>query len=120
MLQFPDITPPSVDDQPEDIGMSSQQENGTVISRARFTRSRLTFYLAWGDRGSMTTEDREILRDFYQNQAKGSSGKFKWTCNDPYSPLFDKTYIVRFAGNPPRFKRVAPGYWATELTLKEA
>jgi hypothetical protein len=120
-LQFPDITPPlTPEDQPENVGMASDAENGTVISRAKFTRSRLTFYLNWGEKNPLTTAERELLRDFYQNQAKGSSEKFEWTCNAPFSPHFGKTYIVRFGGDSPRFRIIAPGYWATEITLKEA
>lgn len=120
-LIFPDITPPlTPEDQPENIGMTSDVENGSVISRAKFTRSRLTFYLSWGERNPMTTDEREIFRDFYQNKARGSSEKFEWTCNAPFSPYFGQTFIVRFNGDPPRFRLVAPGYWATECTLKEA
>jgi len=121
-LEFPDIiTPPlTPEDQPEDVGMTSQAENGTVISRARFTRSRLTFYLRWGDQNPLATAEKELLREFYQAQAKGSSEKFEWTCISPFSPFYNQKFIVRFSGNPPRFRMVAPGYWATEITLKEA
>ena len=120
-LKFPDITPPATpEDQPENIGMASEAENGIVISRAKFTRSRLTFYLNWGEKNPLTTAERELLRNFYQNEAKGSSEKFEWTCNAPFSPHFGKTYVVRFVEEPPRFRMVAPGYWGTSCTLKEA
>jgi hypothetical protein len=120
-LKFPDITPPMAPEvQPEDIGMSSQMEDGTVISRARFTRSRLTFYLSWGEKNPMTSDEKSLLMDFYQNQAKGVSEKFEWTCNSKFSPYYDETFIVRFTGDPPRFRMIAPGYWGTSCTLQEA
>jgi len=120
-LKFPNITPPITPDvQPEDPGISSQMEDGTVISRARFTRSRLTFYLSWGVTNPLTTEEKLALLDFYQNQTKGVSEKFEWTCNALFSPYYGQKFIVRFVGDPPRFRMVAPGYWGTSCTLQEA
>lgn len=120
-LIFPEITPPMTPEvQPEDPGISSQMEDGTVISRARFTRSRLTFYLNWGEKNPMPTDDKLIFLDFYRNKAKGVSETFEWTCNAPFSPYYGQKFIVRFVGEPPRFRMVAPGYWGTSCTLQEA
>lgn len=119
-LKFPDITPPATPEVwPEDIGMSSQMEDGTVISRAKFTRSRLTFYLSWGEKNPMTSEEKLIFMDFYQNKAKGVSEKFQWTCNSEFSPYYGQTFTVRFIGDPPRFRMIAPGYWGTSCTIQE-
>ncbi len=114
---MPPITP---EDEAEDPGISTQMENGIVVSRARYTRSRLTFYLSWGPVNSLPTEDKEALRDFYQNVVKGTGEKFEWTCNSRFSSYYGQTYTVRFMGNPPRFKKVAPGFWSTSVTLQEA
>lgn len=121
MLQFPDIAlPKTPEDQPEDIGIATQMESGQVVSRARFTRSRLTFILPWGpDKNLLPTEDKEILKDFYMDQTKGSSEKFEWTCNNKFSPYYGQTFTVRFIGNPPKFKLVVPGFWSTSLTIQE-
>lgn len=117
---FPDIIPPMTpEDELEDAGISTQMENGTVVSRARYTRSRLTFYLAWGSKNPLQVQDKETLRNFYQNTVKGSGEQFEWTCNSRFSPYYGQTYIVRFMGNPPRFKKIAPGYWGTEVTLQQ-
>jgi len=119
-LVFPDITPPITPEvQPEDVGITSPMEDGSVISRARYTRSRLTFYLPWGDKNPLTTQEKMVLMDFYQNKAKGSSATFEWTCNAPYSPYYGQKFIVRFIGDPPRFRLVAPGYWAAQCVIKE-
>lgn len=118
---FPDITPPMTpEEELEDVGISTKMEDGIVISRARYTRSRLTFYLTWGPVNALTTEEKEILQDFYQNIVKGSSEKFEWTCNSKFSSYYGQTFTVRFTGNPPRFKKVAPGYWSTSVALQEA
>ena len=119
-LVFPDITPPMTPEiEPENIGITSPMDGGHTVSRAKYTRSRLTFYLTWGDKNPLTTEEQQILEDFYRNKAKGSSQIFEWTCNAPFSPHFGKKYIVRFVGEAPRFREVAPGYWATQCVIKE-
>ena len=120
-LKFPEITPPMTPEvQPEDPGISSQMEDGTVISRARFTRSRLTFYLSWGEKNPLTTEEKLQLLDFYQKKAKGVSEKFEWTCNSPFSSHYGQKFTVRFVGESPRFRMIAPGYWGASCTLQEA
>lgn len=121
ILKFPDITPPMTPEVwPENIGIASDMEDGIIVSRARFTRSRLTFYLPWGTKNPLTSEEKLILMDFYQNKAKGVSAKFEWTCNAPFSPYYGQKFIVRFVGDPPRFKEVAPGYWAAGCYVQEA
>ncbi|AZO96085.1 hypothetical protein [Halocella sp. SP3-1] len=117
---FPDIIPPiTPEDEPEDPGISTQMEDGMVISRARYTRSRLTFYLTWGEKNALPTEDKETLLDFYQNIVKGSSEMFKWTCNSKFSSYYGQTFTVRFTGSAPRFEKVTYGFWGTEITLQE-
>lgn len=121
MITFPNIAPPKTPEvTAEDPGLTTKTESGMVLSRARFTKSRLTFVLRWGpDKNLLPTEDKEILLDFYRNTVKGSSEMFEWTCNSKFSPYHGETFTVRII-QPPRFQMVAPGYWQTELVLQEA
>ena len=121
MITFPTIAPPKTPEvEPEDPGLTSQMEDGTVLSRARHTKSRLTFYLNWGpDKNLLPTEDMETLMNFYQNVAKGSSAMFEWTCVSKFSSYYGQSFIVR-AIKPPRFKKAVIGYWQAELVLQEA
>lgn len=117
---FPDITPPMTPgEEPEDPGISTQMENGIVISRARYTRSRLTFYLTWGDKNALPTAEKDILLDFYRNKVKGSSEMFEWTCNSKFSSFYEQTFTVRFVGSAPKFEKVTLGFWRAEITLQE-
>lgn len=118
---FPDIAPPMTpEEEPEDVSITTQMENGIVVSRARFTRSRLTFYLNWGPKNLLSTADKDLLLDFYRNTVKGSSEKFQWTCNSKFSSFYSQIFTVRFIGGAPRFKKEAPGYWSVSVTLQEA
>jgi hypothetical protein len=75
--QFPDIQKYSnqFEITPEEPGMSSEQENGSVVSRARFTRSRLTYSRHWN---AMPGADWTTLLSFYQNTVKGCSSVCDW------------------------------------------
>lgn len=118
---FPDIAPPMTPEvEPEDVGISTKMEDGIVVRRARYTKSRLTFYLNWGpDKNLLPTADMELLLDFYQNTIKGSSQNFEWTCNSKFSPYYGQTFEVNVKGGPPRIKNVMPGYWSGSLILQE-
>ncbi len=120
-IVFPDIIPPMTpEEEPEDVGISTKMENGMVVSRARYTKSRLTFYLSWGPINALPTEDKEALLNFYQNVVKGSSEKFEWTCMSKFSSFYGQTFTVRFIGGPPKFKKVNIGYWSASVVLQEA
>jgi hypothetical protein len=115
---FPTIASPSYpyDEEPEDQGISSGMENGSEISRARFTRSRLVFYLRWR---SLSKTDYESLMDFYMNTVKGSSLVFTWTCNNPNSKFYNQAFSVRFASKP-KFNNSTFARWGVEVVLREA
>lgn len=113
---FPNIGLPSYayEEEAEDPGISSQMENGSVISRARFTKSRLKFTLKY----ILTYEQKETLLDFYRNTAKGSSSLIEWVHPDTKSEFYNQTFNVRFA-EPLKLPRVAPNYWSVQIVLME-
>ncbi|HYH01720.1 MAG TPA: hypothetical protein VEC37_01320 [Bacillota bacterium] len=114
---FPNIVKPNFayDETPEDAGITTQFENGPVASRARFTKSRLTFSLAWS---AMSATDKAVLMDFYRIVVKGSASLLIWTHPDPNSEFYNQTFQVRVI-SPPKFSKVTPGRWAVSLTLQE-
>lgn len=119
---FPDIMPPiTPDEEPEDPGISTKMENGLVVSRPRFTKSRLTFPLVWGDDqdNPLTTAEKTTLLNFYMNEVKGSSQIFEWTCNAKNSSFYGQTFKVRFTGGEPKFSEISPGFWSCSLTIQE-
>lgn len=111
-MDFPNIKLPNfpLDETPQDPGMRSPMENGSVVSRARYTRTRRTFSLRWS---SLPNADKETLFDFYDNEIRGSSQTFNWT-----HPETSKPYVVRMTSL--RAQKVGPGYWSVEATLEEA
>lgn len=113
---FPNIGLPShaYEEEAEDIGIASQMENGSVISRARFTRSRLKFTLNY----ILTYEQKETLLDFYRNTVKGSSSLMEWIHPDPRSEFYNQTFNVRFV-EPLKLPKIAPSYWSVSITLQE-
>src|SRR5690554_1300238 len=115
---MPPITP---GEEPEDPGISSQMEDGTVLSRARFTKSRLTFSLRWGDSNDnpLTTDEKDTLLNFYRDIIKGSSQRFTWYCNAKNSSFYGEEFTVRCI-NPPKFNEICPGFWSGTMTLQEA
>jgi hypothetical protein len=114
---FPDISKPNYayDETPEDCGISTQMENGSVISRARFTKSRLTFTLSWS---AMTAADKATLLNFYRNTIRGSAYILVWTHSDPSSEFYNQTFNVRII-SPPKFTKVTFNRWSVQLTLQE-
>lgn len=118
-ISFPDIPYAPVysyGEDPEDPGITSPMEDGSVISRGRFTKSRLTFRLpGW----KMNGAHKAILLNFYRNIAKGSANRFNWTHPDPDSEFYGQAFEVRFA-SPPKFQKYLPGWWTVEIVLQEA
>jgi len=102
---FPNIQKPSYQYEvtPEDPGISTQMENGSVISRARFTKSRLTYLYHWN---GMPDADKVTLLDFYQNTVKGSS---------QICTMYDIDGRITSL----KCSKSAPNHWAVELTFQE-
>lgn len=101
----------------ENPAISSPMENGTVVSRPRFTRARETFVLRWT---ALPVEQYALLRSFWRNDVKGGSMEFNWTYpavpGDAYS---GNVFTVRFTGGEIHFDLVSHGYYAGELTIQE-
>ena len=97
---------------PEDSTLKSDFEAGYILTRAKFTRSRKSFYVSYQN---MPNADKEIL-DTFGTTVNGGSDSFTWT-----HPMSSVSYIVRFDKRP-AFEGV--GYspdigfmWNTEFTL---
>lgn len=101
---------------PEDPGLASQMEDGSEISRARFTRSRLSFTVK---SANMWVGDLEAFLEWYRNEIKGKSTSFLWTNPDNNSPYYNHEFTVRMISliNP---KKVSFDYWTVEFVLREA
>jgi hypothetical protein len=111
MADFPVIRKPSsIDEDWEDIGISSQMEDGAEVSRTRFTRSRGTWVLHWNH---LSDTDYDQLMDFFKETVKGKAQKFNWT-----HPVSDEVYAVRFAQKD-KFTRDTT-HWSGSVTLREA
>lgn len=100
----------------ENPAMASAMENGTVVSRPRFTRLRETFSLKWT---ALPAAEYELLRSFWKNTVLGGSDKFTWTYpaipGDAYS---GRVFTVRFTGEM-SFDLVSQGYYSGNITLQE-
>jgi hypothetical protein len=103
---FPDIQKPSYqyDISPEDPGIMTQMEDGSIVSRARFTRSRLTYLYHWN---AMPDADKVTLLNFYQNTVKGVSQICTWNGIDGRISSL-------------RLSKSTPNHWAVELAFQEA
>lgn len=119
---FPDIKPPMTPNvEGEDPGISTKMESGLVVSRPRFTKSRLSFFLKWGEKNALSTEEKTTLLNFYQNTAKGSSQMFEWTCNSKFSPYYNQTFKVRFSPDSKlKINNKTIGFWTASIVLVEA
>lgn len=73
-----------------DPSIQSQSEDGTIISRARFTTTKKQ----WGDiTYNNLTEADKLLLDAFQTTVMVGANTFTWT-----NPRDDLEYTVRFAG----------------------
>ena len=73
-----------------DPTISSEMEDGIVVTRPRYTRIRRRWELSWQN---MVGADYQTLRAFYVQQ-RGGSMSFTWT-----HPTENATYTVRFVGD---------------------
>ena len=119
MVNFPSITLPSYpfSTKIENVALLSKMEDGTIVSRAKFTRARETFTLRWN---TLPNADYAVLRDFYKNTVKGGSLAFIWTypviAADPYSGT---SFTVRFIEGDIEFSVPQPGIRSGQLVLQE-
>lgn len=100
---------------PEDRGMMSQMENGLVRSRARFTRSRLTFEIYYQ---ADSYEHAENLLTAYMEDFAGCGEIVEWTHPDPNSKFYLKKFNVRII-SPPELDYQPPFYWGVRVRIQE-
>jgi len=109
-VPFPDIAPPSdMSGGPSDPAITSEPEDGPVISRARKTRSTETFDLSWK---ALSPRDYDALMTFWKDTVKGSAGICTYT-----HPVTGRPCDVRLKGL--KYKVVKPGRWSVTLTMEE-
>jgi len=112
---FPTLTkaPVSIIPIPEDAGLSTEMSDGYVVSRARFTRSRLTFSVNYT---ALSYADLEKIQDFYRDTIYGSAVVFDWICNDPNSKYYNQTFQARMTElGEPSFTQ--PYWWSVSFKV---
>lgn len=99
-----------LDETLEDAVIRSTMEDGTIKTRPRFTRNRLTFELSWS---TMPEEQKQDLETFLRTTTKNGSKIFNWT-----HPSSGKNYEVRFS-EMPKFILKVKSYWQVTVKLQE-
>lgn len=92
-----------------DPAISSEMEDGIVVTRPRYTRIRRRWELSWQN---MRAAAYEALRTFYYGR-KGGSLSFTWT-----NPANNTTATVRFKGDL-NGKASPMGVYNVTVTLEE-
>lgn len=107
---WPNIQLPlSITETTLDPTISSEMEDGIVVTRPRYTRIRRRWELNWQN---LIAVDYQTLRAFYYTQ-KGGALSFSWT-----HPTERVTFTVRFSGD--LSGKAAPmGVYSVTLTLEE-
>lgn len=111
LLVFPSIANPvyPLNEGRENPAISSQMENGIVISRPRFTRIRKKWILKWT---ALKNDEYQVLMNFW-DQMCGGSQEFQWS-----NPITNVNYTVRFTGEL-NFQLASYDMWEGEITLQE-
>ena len=95
---------------PEDVVIRSTMEDGTIKTRPRFTRNRMTYELSWS---SMPEDQKQALETFLRITTKNGSKIFNWT-----HPSSGKQIEVRFS-EMPKFSLKVKSYWQVTVKLQE-
>jgi phage-related protein len=111
-LTFPTITNPSypLGEEPENNALVSNFEDGSVLTRTKFTRNRYTYSLKWND---LPNDEYQTLKDFIINSAKYTVNSFMWT-----HPLTGVVKEVRIS-EVSKAELNGLNYWTVELKLQE-
>lgn len=112
MPSFPNITKPSYPFKVkhEDTSITSNFEDGSMLSRRKFTRSRKVFTLQWNN---LPQAEYEILNDFIVNVVGFAAVAFEWT-----NPTDNRVYEVRCTSyNDAELTFLE--YWNVELEFTE-
>lgn len=112
MHTFPKVQLPSyaMDVEIEDNTLRTSMEDGTVLTRRKFTRNRRTFTITWN---ALPTADYMTLMDFFIAEVYMGVLPFSWTM-----PETGKTYTVRLKSME-KFSLKSPGRWSGSLSLEE-
>lgn len=112
-MEFPKIMNPDypLKEEYEDNSISSTFEDGSVQARRKFTRSRGTFSLSWGE---LPTAQYNTLRDFVTKQAFFSANAFSWT-----HPVTKKQYTVYIKKDSFKASLAKLNYWNVQIDLVE-
>lgn len=107
---WPDIQLPlTITETTLDPAISSEMEDGIVVTRPRYTRMRRRWELSWQN---MVSADYQTLLTFYYGR-RGGALSFVWT-----HPTGNETFTVRFVGD--LSGKAAPmGVYSVTLTLEE-
>lgn len=102
-MAFPTLSYRSIQTEFEDIGIKSKMENGRVISRKRFTKSRKTFTVSINIINQSTLD--QLLTHFNE---VGTYSTFTFL-----NPIDDVSYTVRFQ-SPIQYSKDAniPNYYS--------
>lgn len=73
--------------QPENTSITSKFEDGSMVSRRKFTRARLKFTLQWN---SLKNAEYMVLNNFIVNSVGFAAEAFVW-----HNPMDNKDYTVR-------------------------
>jgi hypothetical protein len=109
-------TPSYIKPIPEDRGIMSKMSDGSVVSRAVFTKSRLTFEIGYQAESYAHAED---LLTKYMEDFAGCASIVEFTHSDPNSKFFNQKFNVRFT-SPPELDYIPPKYWGVKVTIQEA
>ena len=117
MIYFPNISNPAYPftESFENNSLMSKFEDGTVLSRPKFTKSRRTWKLKWQ---GLPSNEYVLLRDFIRNTVKYSAKTFMWT--NPASLSFPEreTVEVRIT-EVGEWNSNVLDKWDGEITLQE-
>ena len=112
MNTFPDIQKPSfpLDDEIEDSTIRSEMDDGTVVTRLRFTKIRHTYTLNWD---ALPDADYQELVTFLTETVKMGALSFSWT-----NPRDSTVHTVRLKSMG-KFSGKAVNIWSGSITLQE-
>lgn len=91
-----------------DSTISTETDGGYKQTRPRNTRKTKTFLYSWT---CLTTEELQILMDFFEKVGKHAMFSFK-----DYN--LKQTYVVRF-GSDPSYQYYQPAGWSVTLQFEE-
>lgn len=111
-IEFPQITAPGypLDEELENALIVSQMSDGTIKTRPRFTRNRVTYSLSWAN---MPNAEKITLENFVKTTTKNGALPFAWV-----HPQTGETKAVRFT-EMPQFSLSALEYWRVSVKLQE-